>query len=72
MTALDIWLTALGGLAIFLASALIPLWISLRYPERVPDNSQAREYLRAEAAGAEPAGIASHVVHGPHDYAVAA
>lgn len=56
--ALYIWLNAVPALLAVLAIVGIPLWMTLRYPERAPDFSEARAYLRAKAEAAESADVA--------------
>lgn len=57
MTAV-VWANVALAIPFLLAFIGVPLWMTFRRPQTGPDHSQARTYLRAEAALARAAAAA--------------
>lgn len=52
MTAV-IWANVLLAIPFVIAFSGVPLWMTFKHPQTVPDHSQAHAYLRSKAAFAE-------------------
>jgi hypothetical protein len=66
MTSL-VWLTIPLAVLVILAIVGVPLWMTLRRPERHPDYAEARTHFRTKAARAkgEAVTVGEHVLAGP-------
>ena len=64
MTAV-IWANVLLAIPFLIAVIGVPLWMTFKRPQTVPDHSQAHAYLRSKAAFAEAGAVTpTHVTSG--------
>jgi hypothetical protein len=52
-----IWANVLLAIPFLIAVSGIPLWMTFKHPQTVPDHSQAHAYLRSKAAFAEAGAV---------------